>query len=124
MKVYAKCEYCKSDVSKWIWAENKVDLKKTNGETIKIQFSKCSKSNNINIDKLKARESKIAQIISILAFLAGTPVLFLLVWDYLFKTNNIYSIAILVTPIIVPSIIYSVVSKCKKPIRHIETGLK
>lgn len=111
MKVFAKCEYCKSDVSKWIWADNKVDLKKIHGETINIQCPKCLKTNNIQIDDLKARESRIAQIISILVFLAGTPLLLLFVWDYLFETNNIYSIVILVMPIIVPSIIYIVVNK-------------
>ena len=111
MKVYTKCKKCKSDISFSTWETDRVGLKMSKGESIKLTCKKCNFSANYAIDDFKAKESKIAHLIALLVFLIGTPILFILLWDKMFKTNNIYTIYGLVIPLIIPSIIFTIISR-------------
>jgi len=63
------------------------------------------------VNKIKATESKISQIIGLTIFIIGTPLVFLWIWDYIFQFAYIYLIAGLVGVIGVPFMIYSVIER-------------
>ena len=111
MKLYAVCNKCKSDISFWTWNSNRTDFKKSNNDWITLSCKKCNHKAKYEIDTIYARESKVALIIGLIIFLVGTPLLFIFLWDYLFHTNNVYIILGLVIPLIVPSLIYGIISK-------------
>lgn len=111
MKLYTKCTNCKSDISFWTWTSDRVGFKKSNGDYISLTCKNCNQNTKYHIDDVKAKESKLAYIIALLIFLAGTPILFLFLWDYMFMTNNIYTILGLVIPLIVPSLIFGIITK-------------
>ena len=111
MKLYAVCDKCKSDISFWTWNINQIDFKKSKNEWIPLTCKRCNHMEKYHIDTISARESKVALIVGLTIFLVGTPLLFIFLWDYLFKTNNVYTILGLVTPLIVPSLIYGIISK-------------
>lgn len=111
MKVYTKCKKCKSDISFSTWETDRVGLKMSKGNSLKLTCKKCNFSGNYAIDGFKAKESKIAHLIALLVFLIGTPILFALLWDKMFKTNNIYTIFGLVIPLIIPSTIFGIISR-------------
>lgn len=64
-----------------------------------------------HVNEIKASGSKVAQIAGLLIFIAGTPLVFLWIWDYFFRFAYIYVIAGLVLMIGVPYIIYSLIEK-------------
>jgi hypothetical protein len=111
MKLYTVWNKCKSDISFWTWNVNRIDFKKSKNEWILLTCKKCNHKENHHIDTISARESKVAMIIGLTIFLVGTSLLFIFLWDYLFKTNNVYTIIGLVTPLIVPSLIYGIISR-------------
>ena len=111
MKLYAVCIKCKSDIPFWTWNVHRTDFKKSNNEWITLNCKKCNHKDKYHIDTISARESKVALISGLTIFLVGTPLLFIFLWDYLFTTNNIYTIFGLVAPLIIPSLIYGIISK-------------
>lgn len=111
MKIYTRCEKCKSEISFSTWETDRVGLKMSKGNSINLMCKKCNFCGNYEIDDFKAKESKIAHLIALVVFLIGTPILFVLLWDKLFRTNNIYAIFGLVMPLIIPSIIFGIISK-------------
>ena len=100
-----------SDISLWTWYSDRIDFKKSNKDFINLTCKKYKQTHKYNIDNVKAKESKIAQIIALELFVIGTPILFVFLWDYMFKTNNIYTILIFLLPFIVPSLIYNIIIK-------------
>jgi hypothetical protein len=100
-----------TDISLWTWYSDRIDFKKSNKDFINLTCKKCKQTDRYNIDNVKAKESNTAQIIALSIFLIGTPVLLIFLWDYIFKINNIYAILILILPLIVPSLIYSIIIK-------------
>lgn len=111
MKVYTRCEKCKSDISFSTWETDRIGLKMSKGNSLNLTCRKFNYSGNYAIDDFKAKESKIAHLIALLIFIIGTPILFVLLWDKMFKTNNIYTIFILVIPLIIPSTIFAIISR-------------
>lgn len=111
MKVYTRCSGCKSIVSFWTWESDRVGLKMSKGNSVDLTCKRCNFSGKYVIDDFKAKESKIAHLIALLVFFVGTPILLVLLWDKMFMTNYIYSIFILVIPIIIPSFIFGIIHR-------------
>jgi hypothetical protein len=110
MKIYTRCTYCKNDISIWTWDSNRGEIKKTKGNFIESKCPKCNKTAKYDIDDFKARESKIALLISLIVFLLGTPVLFLTLWEYLWD-SGIYGVLAILGVILIPSFIYGIINK-------------
>jgi len=111
MRLYATCNKCKSDISIWTWKENRIDFKKSKQEWFSLTCKKCNHLDKYHIDSFSARNSKIALIIGLITFVIGTLFLLIFLWDYLFKTNNIYTIFGLISLLVVPSLVYGIISK-------------
>jgi hypothetical protein len=111
MRLYVDCLKCKTEISFWTWNSDRVDFKKSTGENIVLTCKKCSHFDKYNIDNVKAKESKIALITSLSFLLIGTPILFITLSDYMFKTNNVYTIACLVTCLTIPSLTFGIMTR-------------
>lgn len=111
MRLYTDCLKCKTEISFWTWKSDRVDFKKSTGENIVLTCKNCSHSDKYKIDNIKAKESKIAFITSLAVLVIGSPILYFALSDYIFKTNNVYTIAGLVTCLTIPSLIFSIITK-------------
>nr|WP_321486308.1 hypothetical protein [uncultured Draconibacterium sp.] len=110
MKLYLTCKYCKKELSKWLWVSDRVELKKDKGDSIELFCKKCNNWEKYDIDNLKAQESKVALIISLLIFSIGTPTILFLLWDYIWLTG-VSSIVGILSIVLTPSIIYGIINR-------------
>lgn len=65
------------------WVSTRVDLKMKFSDKIEINCKNCNRTNKYSIDDLKARESKIAALIGLVVLIIGTPVILILLWDFI-----------------------------------------
>jgi hypothetical protein len=111
MRLYATCSKCKSDISFWSWKETRMDFKKSKHEKISLTCKKCNHLEKYHIDLISAKNSKIAIIIGLMIFVFGTLFSLIFLWDYLFESNNVYTIFGLISILLIPSIVYGIISK-------------
>lgn len=111
MKVYGKCTKCRSEIFLRTFEQTRLDLARNKGNLIKIICKNCGNDNQIHVNDLKARESKIALIIALIIFLIGTPTAFFLTSEAIARTTNHYYIYYIGGVLLVPSIIYILVEK-------------
>lgn len=111
MKLYTNCHNCKKEIRFSTWSSDRVELSKSKGNRIELTCKKCGQKDFYHVNRIKATESKIAQIIGLIIFLVGTPIVFFWIWDYIFQFVYIYVVAGLVGLIGVPFMIYSVIEK-------------
>ena len=111
MRLYTNCHNCKKEIRFSTKEPDRVELSKTKGDKIKLTCKQCGKTDFYHVNKIKATESKIAQIIGLIIFIIGTPLTFYLIWDYIFRFTYIYVIASLIGIIGVPFMIYSIIEK-------------
>jgi hypothetical protein len=83
MRIHTNCKHCKSEISFWVWASDRVEIKKTKGDFLELTCKKCKQKGEYDIDQIKARESKIALLVGLLIFVIGTPTILIFMWDYI-----------------------------------------
>jgi len=110
MKLFIKCANCKSIISFRTWCVDRVSLKMSKGDSIDLTCKQCNKSSTYDVDDLKARESKIAILVALAIFVIGTPVLLILIWDYLWQAG-IYTVLAILFIIGVPIIVFGIINK-------------
>jgi ABC-type sulfate transport system permease component len=81
------------------------------GDLMELSCKVCNKHGKYSIENIEAKTSKISIIIAGLIFLVGTPLLFVILQDYIFNLNHIYSIVFLTLPIAFPSLVYGIILK-------------
>ena len=111
MRLYTNCHNCKSEIRFSTVEPDRVELSKTKGNKIELNCNHCGHTDFYHLNKIKATESKIAQIIALVIFVIGTPLTLYLIWDYIFRFTYIYVIAGLIGLIGVPFMIYSIIEK-------------
>jgi len=111
MKLYTNCHNCKKEIRFSSWESDRVELSKSKGDKIELTCKNCGRKDLYHVNRIKATESKFAQIIGLIIFLVGTPLVFLWIWDYIFQSDYIYVIAGLIGMIGVPFMIYSVIER-------------
>lgn len=110
MRIHTNCKYCKSEISFWVWASDRVEIKKSQGDFLELTCKKCKQKGKYDIDQIKAKESKIALLIGLLIFVIGTPTILIFMWDYIWKVG-IYGVVSILFIVSVPSLIYGIISK-------------
>jgi len=110
MKLFIKCINCKSDISFWTWNSDRVALKMSKGDKINLTCKKCHKTSTYTVDDFRARESRIAIFIALTIFLIGTPILFVLLWDYLWQAG-VHTVLAILFVIAMPSLIFGIINK-------------
>ncbi|GGE01881.1 hypothetical protein GCM10011312_26590 [Planktosalinus lacus] len=77
MRLYTNCHNCKKEIRFSSWDSDRVELSKSKGNKIELTCKKCGQTDLYHLNRIKATESKIAQIIGLTIFLIGTPLVFL-----------------------------------------------
>ncbi len=110
MKLYTRCTNCKNEITVKSWATTRVDLKMNSGDNIEITCKYCNKTDKYSIDDLKAKESKIAVVIGFAALIIGTPIILILLWDYIWK-SGLYGAFGLISIIGIPGFVFIIINK-------------
>jgi len=110
MRLYIKCSNCSNEISFWTWSSDRVSLKMTHGDKIELDCKNCNTTKKYFIDDLRAKKSKIALIIASIIFIIGTPIVLILLWDYIWQTG-LYGALGLILIIGIPSTIYGIINK-------------
>lgn len=111
MKLFTNCKNCKSEIRFKSWYSDRVEIKKSVGDSLQLKCKSCNKTDKYRIDTIKAKESKLALFFAFIIFLIGTPIMLFFLWDYFLKANYLYGILGLLLPLIIPSVIYMIVNK-------------
>lgn len=106
MKLYARCKKCKSDIYLKTVASDRFKLAKKVGEKVRLQCESCGNEQMTSVNDIKAEENKMINLIGVLIFLIGTVVILILIWPYLNRSSSVYVISGLISPIIIPFMVY------------------
>ncbi len=111
MKIYGKCNSCENENRFWSNSSTRVQFAMNEGEIKKITCKNCKVINEIHIDELYTKKSKLAQILAGLIFIIGTPLTFFFILPALSETINNYLIFIIGGLLLVPVVIYGIINK-------------
>ena len=111
MKVYGKCQKCKTEIGYSTSANTRVEFAMQNGENKTLTCKNCGTKMEFQVDDLYAKESKIAQIGAGLIFLIGTPLMFFFINPIFTGSRNHYVIYFVGGFLLVPVIAYGIIKK-------------
>jgi len=111
MKVYGKCKNCKNEISFSTKANTRVEFAMLDEENITLNCNDCGTNTKFHVDKLFAKDSKIAQISAGIILLIGIPLIFIFLKPIFLESRNLYVIYILSGLLIVPFTAYSIIKK-------------
>ena len=109
MKLYTPCKNCDAQISFWTRNSTRVQIKMTIGDSLKLKCKKCGKTAKYSINEMKAKPSKSALVIALIVFLVGTPLLFLVFREYMFKNSNPLRIITLISPAFLPAYVFGII---------------
>jgi len=111
MILQSKCHNCGNPIRFFSFASDRLELSKFKTQT-KIGFKcrKCGQTDKYDINDVFAK-SKIIQILALVIFLIGTPLVLILLWDYIWTFRNVYAVATMTGLIMIPSLIYGIMTK-------------
>jgi len=111
MIISTKCKNCKETIHYKTNSSDKVEFTMKKGEFVELQCKKCGMRGKYHIDSFYAKSNKLSLIIATIIFLLGTPIALYLVWNKIINSGCVMCIAIIIIPIIVPSLIYGIIMK-------------
>nr|WP_288931582.1 hypothetical protein [uncultured Allomuricauda sp.] len=109
MRLFGKCPSCKKENSFKSDAQTRIDYEMKNGKWKSFVCTECGEDFRLMINNIYSKKSNLASIVAGLVFLIGTPIVIYLFKDILLQIRGPYSILIISSLFIVPSIIYSIV---------------
>ena len=110
MKLQTKCKHCREYLFIKYRAADRFELAKKIGKNPELQCNYCNETHKYNLNEIKAVPNKILLLIASAIFLIGTGLTIYFLWDYFFKTSDIYSIAVLAGMIGFPYLIYEAIN--------------
>ena len=110
MKVYTKCPSCRNEIIFRTSAHDRIGFKMIHGDRIGLKCKHCNSTRNYYIADIKAKRSKAVILFASLVFAIGTPVVFLLLWDYIWRAG-LYGAAGLISLAVVPVSVYGIINK-------------
>lgn len=110
MRLYTNCVNCKTEINFRTTACDRFMLAKNQGERIKLDCTACGKTKEYHVNDLKAEESRIGGIISLIIFFGGTTALFIYLWPYIFQLSSVYAISGTVGILIIPFMVYQAIN--------------
>ena len=111
MKVYGKCQKCKSEIGYSTSVNTRIEFAMQVGENKSLNCKDCGIKTVFHVDELYTKESKIAKIGAGLIFLIGTPLIFFLVNPIFTNSRNHYVIYVIGGFLLVPVIAYGIIKK-------------
>jgi hypothetical protein len=111
MKLTTNCNKCNKEISFLSQKKDRRELAKQKGENLELSCNHCDQTDVYHVNKIYAAENRKFSLFAAFAFLIGTPLVFYLIWDYLFQFSQIYVIAGMVAITGFPFIVYSIIEK-------------
>ena len=111
MKLVTSCKKCSQEIKFFSRVENRPRLAQKKGEEFELKCQNCKATCKYHVDEISAEENKSIQIVALVVFFLGTPLIIYLTWGYLFRLANIYAIGGLVGAMIIPFLIFTVINK-------------
>jgi len=110
MRLYAKCENCKSEINLRATASDRFKLATKRGEKIDLTCNSCETVGTYHVNDIIAERSKTVIIVALLIFLGGTTGIFIYLWPYFFRTSYIYAISGLTGVLTIPFLVYQAIN--------------
>jgi hypothetical protein len=111
MILQSKCHNCGKQIRFFSFAKDRMELSKLKTFTqIDLKCRKCGQIDKYDINDIFV-ESKIIKILALMIFLIGTPLILLLLWDYIGTFRNICAAATMTGLIMIPCSIYGIMTK-------------
>lgn len=112
MKLYSKCSNCKGEMMLKSDFHTRVESAMNEGKINKVLCKHCGAENNVHVNEIYTRESKLALVIALLVFSIGTPLTILLMLK-VFSTVSVNHYVILIAGgiLLIPVLIFIVISK-------------
>jgi len=79
MRLYANCYNCRKEIRFSTSEPDRVELSKSKRDKIDLTCNQCGQTDFYHVNKIRSTESKIAQIIGLIFFVIGTPLIFYLI---------------------------------------------
>lgn len=114
MTLYTYCENCKNEINLPFSDYSRTDIMKKKGDFIELSCKKCWHNDLYHLNKIKAKKSQLATIVSLVIFIVGTPLLFYYIGNFFFRTTNINIIGLLFGFVAIPTVIYNLIQKEEK----------
>jgi hypothetical protein len=114
MKLVTSCKNCSQEIKFFSWAGNRPRLAQKRGEEFELKCPNCKAICRYHVDEVSAEENKVILILALVVFFLGTPLIVYQAWGYLFRLANIYAIGGLVGVVIVPFLIFTVISRSQE----------
>ncbi|MGW1456515.1 hypothetical protein ACWBC2_16130 [Salegentibacter agarivorans] len=112
MKLYSKCTNCLAEMMLKSDSHNRGEFAMLEGKIKKIRCKHCASDQNIHVNNIYAKESKLALVIALLIFSIGTPLtVFLMLKVFTIASVNHYVILIAGGILLIPVIIYIIITK-------------
>lgn len=111
MILQSKCHNCGKQIRFYSFASDRWELSNHKSFTkITLKCRNCGLKDNYHINDVFAK-SKIIQILSLLIFVIGTPLILFLLWDYIWTLRNVYAISVIIGLIMIPSTISIIMTR-------------
>lgn len=112
MKVYGKCDKCSHEIVFHTTAQTRVELAMQHDEHILLTCNNCRFEKKFHVNNIYTKPSIFLHLIAGLVFLIGTPLLFILIFPILSKSNiNNYVVYAIGGILIVPFYIYKILKQ-------------
>ncbi len=122
MKLYTKCKQCKQEVHFTFSGSDRFQLARKLGKEIFLDCKSCGTRSSYEPNEISAEESTRIDFIATIILIGGTIALFMLVWKYITRTNDIWVIANFAAVLGTPFLIYQAISKSQRDrVRYFNT---
>ena len=111
MKLTTKCNKCGQEIKTKTWSSDRVELARTKGEYLELTCNICNMADKYHVDSLSASPSRLAQIVALLIFIVGTPVLLFFIWEPLWTLTWSYAILAIAGLLLIPVTVYGLILK-------------
>jgi hypothetical protein len=106
MKLFTRCPYCKKETSFFAFVSDRAMLSKEKGNPFQLTCKSCNSDFACEIDKVYAKNSKIALIIGLAVLILGIPFSFILLNDIIKDTGYVvFSVGMIAVPFAIYQII-------------------
>jgi len=105
MQLYCECPNCSNENRFTSYSSTRIDFAMDNGEKKRVECSDCGFSNDIHVNNIFAKKSKIAIVIAVSFVLIGFPVLIYISF-YVMKNTIIIG-----TYLAAPFLIYMMINR-------------
>jgi hypothetical protein len=113
MRLFSICPQCNKEFTINTRASDRFILARKLGEEFPINCTECGSRLGVHVNEVKAEENKIMSLLAGIIFLAGTIILFIWLWEYLFRTSA-YGVLSFIGVLMIPYFVYGGINRSQR----------